>query len=257
MSQIGYMFVGAGVGAYSAAMFHLMTHAFFKALLFLAAGHRHPRARRRAGHPADGRAREGAAAHAQRVPRRRARARRDPAASPASSRRTRSSPRRSRRGAFGYCLFAACLVGRVPDRPLHVPALLHRLRRRALDVRAGAPPPTPRAGATAPFSMVWTVAVLAVLSAIGGLLQFTPFWHPLTTLARPGRAAARPTPSGTRGGDRLGLRGRCSGSPASGSPTLAYVTQDAARCRSRGHALREEVLLGRALRRDLLPARPT
>jgi NADH-quinone oxidoreductase subunit L len=38
MSQIGYMFLGAGLGAYSAAMFHLMTHAFFKALLFLAAG---------------------------------------------------------------------------------------------------------------------------------------------------------------------------------------------------------------------------
>jgi NADH-quinone oxidoreductase subunit L len=38
MSQIGYMFVGAGLGAYSSAMFHLMTHAFFKALLFLAAG---------------------------------------------------------------------------------------------------------------------------------------------------------------------------------------------------------------------------
>ncbi len=38
MSQIGYMFVGAGIGAYPAAMFHLMTHAFFKALLFLAAG---------------------------------------------------------------------------------------------------------------------------------------------------------------------------------------------------------------------------
>jgi NADH-quinone oxidoreductase subunit L len=38
MSQIGYMFVGAGVGAYTASMFHLMTHAFFKALLFLAAG---------------------------------------------------------------------------------------------------------------------------------------------------------------------------------------------------------------------------
>ena len=35
MSQIGYMFVGAGVGAYPNAMFHLMTHAFFKALLFL------------------------------------------------------------------------------------------------------------------------------------------------------------------------------------------------------------------------------
>jgi NADH-quinone oxidoreductase subunit L len=38
MSQIGYMFVGAGIGAYPSAMFHLMTHAFFKALLFLAAG---------------------------------------------------------------------------------------------------------------------------------------------------------------------------------------------------------------------------
>jgi NADH-quinone oxidoreductase subunit L len=38
MSQIGYMFVAVGVGAYSNGMFHLMTHAFFKALLFLAAG---------------------------------------------------------------------------------------------------------------------------------------------------------------------------------------------------------------------------
>ena len=38
MSQIGYMFLALGVGAWSAAVFHLMTHAFFKALLFLAAG---------------------------------------------------------------------------------------------------------------------------------------------------------------------------------------------------------------------------
>jgi NADH-quinone oxidoreductase subunit L len=38
MSQIGYMFVGVGLGAYGAGLFHLMTHAFFKALLFLAAG---------------------------------------------------------------------------------------------------------------------------------------------------------------------------------------------------------------------------
>src|SRR4051794_38533480 len=37
-SQLGYMFVGLGVGAYSAGMFHLFTHAFFKALLFLGAG---------------------------------------------------------------------------------------------------------------------------------------------------------------------------------------------------------------------------
>jgi NADH-quinone oxidoreductase subunit L len=38
MSQIGYMFLAAGIGAYGSSMFHLMTHAFFKALLFLAAG---------------------------------------------------------------------------------------------------------------------------------------------------------------------------------------------------------------------------
>ena len=38
ISQIGYMFLALGVGAWAAAMFHFMTHAFFKALLFLAAG---------------------------------------------------------------------------------------------------------------------------------------------------------------------------------------------------------------------------
>lgn len=38
ISQLGYMFAGAGAGAYSAAIFHLVTHAFFKALLFLGAG---------------------------------------------------------------------------------------------------------------------------------------------------------------------------------------------------------------------------
>src|SRR5271170_1202465 len=38
ISQIGYMFLALGLGAWSAAMFHFMTHAFFKALLFLAAG---------------------------------------------------------------------------------------------------------------------------------------------------------------------------------------------------------------------------
>ncbi|MEO6797351.1 MAG: NADH-quinone oxidoreductase subunit L [Candidatus Dormibacter sp.] len=38
MSQIGYMFLAVGIGAYAAGMFHFMTHAFFKALLFMAAG---------------------------------------------------------------------------------------------------------------------------------------------------------------------------------------------------------------------------
>ena len=38
VSQLGYMFIGVGVGAYAAGMFHLVTHAFFKALLFLGSG---------------------------------------------------------------------------------------------------------------------------------------------------------------------------------------------------------------------------
>ena len=37
-SQLGYMFFAAGIGAYHVAMFHLFTHAFFKALLFLGSG---------------------------------------------------------------------------------------------------------------------------------------------------------------------------------------------------------------------------
>ena len=38
ISQLGYMFLACGVGAFAAGIFHLMTHAFFKSLLFLAAG---------------------------------------------------------------------------------------------------------------------------------------------------------------------------------------------------------------------------
>ena len=56
VSQLGYMFLACGVGAFTAGVFHLMTHAFFKALLFLGSGsviHAHVR---RAGHAQDGRA---------------------------------------------------------------------------------------------------------------------------------------------------------------------------------------------------------
>ncbi len=38
VSQLGFMFLAAGCGAFGAAMFHVVTHAFFKALLFLGAG---------------------------------------------------------------------------------------------------------------------------------------------------------------------------------------------------------------------------
>jgi hypothetical protein len=52
VSQLGYMFLGLGVGGVAVGMFHLITHAFFKALLFLGAGLGDPRLPRRAGHPA-------------------------------------------------------------------------------------------------------------------------------------------------------------------------------------------------------------
>ena len=56
ISQIGYMFLALGVGAWSAAIFHFMTHAFFKALLFLGAGVVIIELARRARHVQDGRA---------------------------------------------------------------------------------------------------------------------------------------------------------------------------------------------------------
>ncbi len=46
VSQLGYMFLAMGVGAFGAGIFHLFTHAFFKALLFLGLGRGHPRAPR-------------------------------------------------------------------------------------------------------------------------------------------------------------------------------------------------------------------
>ena len=55
-SQLGYMFVAMGAGAYSVGMFHLFTHAFFKALLVPGLGLGHLRDASRAGHPQHGRA---------------------------------------------------------------------------------------------------------------------------------------------------------------------------------------------------------
>jgi NADH-quinone oxidoreductase subunit L len=73
VSQLGYMFVAAGVGRVLGGGFHLVTHAFFKALLFLGAGLGDPRhargvsphapARGRAGHAQHGRAAEVPAGH--------------------------------------------------------------------------------------------------------------------------------------------------------------------------------------------------
>ena len=55
VSQLGYMFLAMGVGAFGAGIFHLYTHAFFKALSLPRLGRGDSRAARRAGHPQHGR----------------------------------------------------------------------------------------------------------------------------------------------------------------------------------------------------------
>ena len=101
VSQLGYMFLACGVGAFGAGVFHLMTHAFFKALLFLGSGSVIHGMSRGAGHAAHGRAAHAHAVDAPHHARSRASPSRGSRPWPASSPRTRSSGRRSRSAATG------------------------------------------------------------------------------------------------------------------------------------------------------------
>ena len=140
MSQIGYMFLAVGLGAYGAGIFHLMTHAFFKALLFLAAGVViHALAgeqdiRRMGGLGAR------AALDVPLLPRRRARARRDPAV-----RRLllegRDPRERRERGRTRLDALGLRRGRRLPDGPLHVPARLRRLPATRRPSTSREPPP--------------------------------------------------------------------------------------------------------------------
>jgi NADH-quinone oxidoreductase subunit L len=182
MSQIGYMFVGAGLGAYPNAMFHLMTHAFFKALLFLAAGiaiHAvvgEQDIRKLAGvgklmpftkwvflvgslalvgiFPFAGFFSKDAIIAAS-----------------------------LDHGWYGDVIYGVCIVG----------AFLTGLYafRLFFIVFTGEPSAFAREhfhrhhGQEGPISMLWTVGVLGALSLVGGLLQFAPIWHPLSTWLDP------------------------------------------------------------------------
>ena len=183
MSQIGYMFVGAGVGAYSAAMFHLMTHAFFKALLFLAAGI--------VIHALTGEQdirRMGGLGKALPFTR---------TAFLIGSLALVGIPPFSgffskdaiiaatlTKGTFGYCLFALCLAGSFLT-GLYTFRLFFVVFGGEKSSFAQEHLHVPASGSEGPVSMIWTVAVLAVLSAIGGLLQWTQIWHPLETWLDP------------------------------------------------------------------------
>jgi NADH-quinone oxidoreductase subunit L len=182
MSQIGYMFVGAGLGAYPNAMFHLMTHAFFKALLFLAAGiviH--------------------AVAGEQDIRKLAGVGRLMPFTRvvfligslalvgifPLAGFFSKDSILASAldHGWYGALLYAAGLVG----------AFLTGVYafRLFFIVFTGEPSAFAREhfhrhhGKEGPFSMLWTVGTLAVLSCVGGLIQFAPIWHPLSTWLDP------------------------------------------------------------------------
>ncbi len=191
MSQIGYMFVGAGLGAYPNAMFHLMTHAFFKALLFLAAG---------------------IAIHA--------------VVDEQDIRKLAGIGKLMPQTRLVFAIGSLALVGIFPfsgffskdsilaaalDRGWYgtviwvigmVGAFLTGLYafRLYFIVFTGEPSAFAREhfhahdGQEGPLSMRWTVGVLAVLATIGGWLQFGPVWHPLSTWLDPvARPFAEPT----------------------------------------------------------------
>jgi NADH-quinone oxidoreductase subunit L len=195
MSQIGYMFLGAGLGAYASGMFHLMTHAFFKALLFLAAGIViHALAGEQDMRKMGGLRRLlprtwlamliGALALTG-IP---------PLAGFFSKDSILASALDS--GTYGQLLFAAGLAG----------AFLTGLYtfRMMFIVFGGDPSPyarehfhTPERGGEGPFSMTSAVAVLAVLSVVGGWLQFAGLWHPLSDFLAPA-VESLVEPSGTQ-----------------------------------------------------------
>jgi NADH-quinone oxidoreductase subunit L len=211
MSQIGYMFLGAGLGAYANAEFHLMTHAFFKALLFMAAGiviH--------------------ALAGEQDIRQMRGVGRLLPMTRiafligslalvgmpPFAGFFSKDSiiAAAMDRGWYGYVLFAAALVGTfltglyafrlffivfrgepsafvrehlmrekhaVGSEGAHGEADASREHGHDVHEHAG----------EGPFSMTAPVLVLAALSLIGGWIQFAPLWHPIGDWLEP---VARP-----------------------------------------------------------------
>jgi NADH-quinone oxidoreductase subunit L len=179
MSQIGYMFLAAGIGAYTSAMFHLMTHAFFKALLFLGAGivihalagEQDLRAMRGMGRLLPRTAALmwiGALALVG-----------IPPLSGFFSKDSIIASALAREDLLGYLLWGAGLAG----------AFLTGVYtfRMMFIVFRGEPTGSTRAtyeehhhGGEGPAWMVWPVVALGVLAAVGGLIQFAGLWHPLS-----------------------------------------------------------------------------
>jgi NADH-quinone oxidoreductase subunit L len=182
MSQIGYMFLGAGVGAYANSMFHLMTHAFFKAALFMGAGliiHA-------LGGEQDIRKMRGIG---QRMPWTKwmfliaslALVGIFPFAGFFSKDSIIAATMNV--GWYGYVFWVVALIGTFLTG-------LYTFRLYFI-VFPGKPSAFVEEhyhdnhGLEGPWTMLIPVAVLTVLSAVGGWLQFSPYWHPLTDWLAP------------------------------------------------------------------------
>ena len=196
MSQIGYMFLGAGVGAYSSGMFHLLTHAFFKALLFMTAGLAiHALADEQDIRKMRGLGRlmpftkwcflAGALALAG-IP-------------PFSGFFSKDSIIAStiNIGWYGWIFWVCGIAGAFLTG-------LYTFRLWFL-VFPGEPSPFVREhyhdhkGREGPWTMLVPVGVLAVLATVGGWLQWSPRWHPFTDwLAPAARTLAVATPTNTQ-----------------------------------------------------------
>lgn len=185
MSQIGYMFVAVGVGAYALGMFHLMTHAFFKALLFLGAGIViHALAgeqdiRRMGGlrrlMPKTWLAMLVGALALAGIP---------PFAGFFSKDAILAAT--LDRGWYGDLLFAAGQLGAFLT-GLYIFRMLIVAFEGEPSAHVREHPPHMPEEAAPRNAMAWAVGALAVLSTVGGFLQFADVWTPVSTFLEPVR----------------------------------------------------------------------
>jgi NADH-quinone oxidoreductase subunit L len=212
MSQIGYMFLGAGLGAYANAEFHLMTHAFFKALLFMAAGLViHALAGEQDIRKMGGIGRLMPMTRLAFLIGSLALVGLPPFAGFFSKDSIIAAA--MDRGWYGYVLFAAALAGTFltglyafrlffivfPGEPSPFVQEHYTQHSHGSEADVGRHaqahgPAYTGPSREGPFSMTAPVLILAALSVIGGWIQFAPLWHPVSDWLEPvARPLAEPT----------------------------------------------------------------
>jgi NADH-quinone oxidoreductase subunit L len=180
MSQIGYMFMAAGIGAYGYAIFHLMTHAFFKALLFMAAGVViHHLAGEQDIRRMGGLKSSMPKTHVAFLVGTLALVGIPPFAGFWSKDGIISSALATG-GALGWTLYAMALLGALLTGAYAFRLYFTVFHGEARAVAHDAEEHAHDAHGEGPYSMLVPVGVLTVLATIGGLLVVPGIWHPLT-----------------------------------------------------------------------------